>query len=150
VAERHNEFYLSAIAAGQEDDSPCIDAGEDLASSVCYDQGDSQVCLDELSTRTDGETDLETVDMGFHYPEGASVSPTPTATCIHHGDVNFSGDITAGDAQLAFQITLGGYTPSYEEACAADCNGDMDVTAGDAQIIFLAALGLDSCVDPIP
>ncbi len=79
------------------------------------------------------------------------ITPTPTATpeCIHHGDVNFSGDLTAGDAQTAFNITMGLYSPTYAEECAADCNGDGSVTAGDAQAIFGAVLGLDSCVDPI-
>ncbi len=78
-------------------------------------------------------------------------TPTPTAppTCIHDGDVNMNGSITAGDAQLSFQIALGAYSPSETEFCAADCNGNSSVTAGDAQGIFAAALGLGSCVDPI-
>ncbi|MBN1878601.1 hypothetical protein JW823_00645 [bacterium] len=76
----------------------------------------------------------------------------PTATpdpCINSGDVNLNGEITAGDAQMAFQIALGTYVPSDPEWCAADCNADEDVTAGDAQSIFLAALGLGSCADPL-
>jgi len=80
-------------------------------------------------------------------------TPTPSGTqtppCIHHGDVNASGDLTAGDAQMAFYIVLGTITPTYEEWCAADCNGDDEVTAGDAQLIFLAVLGADECVDPL-
>lgn len=80
----------------------------------------------------------------------AAVPPTPTQNpCINNGDVNQNGVITAGDAQLAFQIALGMITPTYEEACAADCNGDDQVTAGDAQMIFLTALGSANCVDPI-
>jgi len=75
--------------------------------------------------------------------------PTPTPNCIHHGDVTLDGDITAGDAQLAFLIALGSYSPTYEEACAADCNGNDEVTAGDAQQIFLTALGSGACVDPL-
>ncbi len=82
-----------------------------------------------------------------------TATPMPTATstpeCIHHGDVDFSGTHTAGDAQLAFYIVLEAYLPTDEEACAADCNGDGDVTAGDAQDIFGAIFG-GSCVDPIP
>lgn len=76
--------------------------------------------------------------------------PTHTPDCIHHGDVTLDGAVTAGDAQLAFMIALGQYSPSYEEECAADCNGDGMVSAGDAQLIFLTALGSASCVDPIP
>lgn len=76
-----------------------------------------------------------------------SPTATPTQECIHNGDVNLSGDVTAGDAQMAFLIKLGLYAPSYPEACAADCNGDGEMTAGDAQAIFLKALELGVCAD---
>ncbi len=69
--------------------------------------------------------------------------------CLNHGDVNLSGDLTAGDAQMTFWIALGSYTPTPEEACAADCNGSGSVTAGDAQAVFEAALGTGSCVDSL-
>ncbi len=76
--------------------------------------------------------------------------PTPTPSeCLHHGDVNYDGEITSGDAQQAFLIALGTLSPTFEEACAADCNGDSEVTSGDAQGIFIAALGAGECVDPI-
>lgn len=70
-------------------------------------------------------------------------------SCSQNGDVNFSGTVTAGDAQTAFQIALGVVSPTEEEWCAADCNGDYTVTSADAQQIFLTVLGLDSCIDPI-
>jgi hypothetical protein len=79
----------------------------------------------------------------------AETTPTPEPQCLNHGDVNFDGVITAADAQLAFNIALGLYTPIFEEECAADCNGDSVVTAGDAQQIFYTALNMDDCVDPI-
>jgi hypothetical protein len=85
-------------------------------------------------------------------PPTATPAPpthTPTPDCIHHGDVNFDGVISAADAQLAFMITLGMYSPTYEEECAADCNGDGIVSAADAQLIFLTALGSGNCVDPL-
>ncbi len=82
-------------------------------------------------------------------PPTRTPTNTPVQTCIHHGDVNFNGSITAGDAQLSFQYALGIGTPSYAESCAADCNGNGSITAGDAQSIFAAALGLGSCVDPM-
>ncbi|MBN1295567.1 hypothetical protein JXA80_02225, partial [bacterium] len=75
-------------------------------------------------------------------------TPTPAA-CIHHGDVDFNDAVTAGDAQMAFLIALGSVSPTYEQACAADCNGDDEVTAGDAQQIFLTALGSGACADPL-
>jgi agmatine/peptidylarginine deiminase len=69
--------------------------------------------------------------------------------CLHHGDVDFNGVLTAGDAQLIFQFALGIQTPTYLEACAADCNADGVITAADSQIVFLASLGIGSgCFDP--
>jgi len=78
-------------------------------------------------------------------------SPTPTTVpdCVNSGDVTLDGNITAGDAQLAFQIVMGAYMPSFEEQCAADCNGNGVVTAGDAQEIFMAALGMGMCEDTV-
>ncbi len=81
--------------------------------------------------------------------EQTSPTPTPTPTCNHDGDVTLNGSVTAGDAQLCFSIALGVYSPSYEEECAADCNGNGSITAGDAQGIFAMALGMGSCVDPM-
>ena len=52
-------FYLSQTAAGQPWDSPCVDAGSDFAANLG---------LDKFTTRTDGLGDLDTVDMGYHYP----------------------------------------------------------------------------------
>ncbi len=72
-----------------------------------------------------------------------------TPTCVHHGDVSLDGNISAGDAQMAFSIVLGTYTPTYEEECAADCTADGMVTAGDAQSIFYAVLGIGECADPL-
>jgi hypothetical protein len=70
--------------------------------------------------------------------------------CVNHGDANLDGVISAGDAQLAFFIVLGAYSPTYEEECAADCNGDGLVTAADAQAIFLVVIGSGDCADPLP
>ncbi len=67
--------------------------------------------------------------------------------CIHSGDVSLDGSITAGDAQMAFQIVMGAISPTHTETCAADCDGNDEVTAGDAQMIFAAALGMGVCVD---
>lgn len=74
---------------------------------------------------------------------------TPTPDCIRDGDVDLNGTLTAGDAQMAFLIVLGLYSPTYEQECAADCNGDTMITAGDAQLIFMSVLGTGNCVDPL-
>ena len=51
-------YYLSQVAAGQALDSPCVDAGSDLAVNLG---------MGELTTRTDHVGDTGTVDMGYHY-----------------------------------------------------------------------------------
>lgn len=49
-------FYLSQIAAGQLEDSPCVDTGDPDAAMI------------NGTTRTDQVQDAVPVDMGFHYP----------------------------------------------------------------------------------
>ncbi len=82
---------------------------------------------------------------------GDYLAPHPTATpdCINDGDVSQDGRVTSADAQVAFLITLGQYTPTHIEECSADCNGDSKVTAADAQLIFQTALGTANCADPL-
>ncbi|MBN1594019.1 MAG: hypothetical protein JW941_12320 [Candidatus Coatesbacteria bacterium] len=53
-----DDYYLSCKDAGQDEDSPCIDAGYGTAMGVG---------LDTLTTRTDGIPDAGIVDMGYHY-----------------------------------------------------------------------------------
>ncbi|HPQ39403.1 MAG TPA: dockerin type I domain-containing protein, partial [bacterium] len=102
-----------------------------------------------------GTTDSSVTYCGWNVDDveiwaESSLPPTPTPDpCINDGDVNLDGSITSGDAQMAFMIALGLYTPNPEEECAADCNGDEAVTAGDAQQIFMTALGMTACVDPM-
>lgn len=61
----NGDYYLSQIASGQIADSPCIDTGSDLASTLG---------IDDMTTRTDGVFDLVIVDIGYHY----TFSPIPT------------------------------------------------------------------------
>ncbi|MBN1878595.1 S8 family serine peptidase [bacterium] len=137
------EYNISAVAAGSSDVKiRWVMGASDSSVVYCgWNIDDVMVSFEspcEEATPTPGPTFTPT--------------PPPTSTpeeCINNGDVNLSGDITAGDAQMAFQIALGLITPTEEEECAADCNGDLDVTAGDAQQIFMTALGTASCVDPL-
>ncbi len=71
-------YYLSQTAAGQSWDSPCLNAGESPAGWICYPDAQDETCLDDLTTRTDTETDNGTVDLGFHYPVDAQSTPTHT------------------------------------------------------------------------
>jgi len=52
-------YYLSSLEAGQAANSPCVDAGSDLASDIG---------LSTKTTRTDDLFDGGAVDIGFHYP----------------------------------------------------------------------------------
>jgi hypothetical protein len=52
------DYYLSEAGAGQDSNSPCIDAGSDTAANIG---------LDEYTTRTDQMADAGIVDMGYHY-----------------------------------------------------------------------------------
>jgi photosystem II stability/assembly factor-like uncharacterized protein len=79
--------------------------------------------------------------------QGEVLSTLPE--CLHHGDVDFNSTVSVGDAQLAFQIALHIFEPTYEEACAADCNGDGTVSCGDAQQIYWTAMAMDNCADPV-
>lgn len=91
-------------------------------------------------------------DAGGFNPQNFNQQMTTCSTenpCVNNGDVNQNGSVTAGDAQLAFSIALGAYTPTEAERCSADCNANGDVTAGDAQGIFATALGSGSCADPV-
>jgi hypothetical protein len=139
VADPLGNYYLSQIAAGQAVDSPCFDMGSDLAENLCFSIPDSQICMNEFTTRTDGFPDDLQVDIGYHY----------TVSCNHTGDINDDAYITAADAALAFGFALGIWTSEYMEFCAADCDGNGMITAGDAQMIFMTALGMGTCLDPL-
>jgi len=68
VSGSWGNYYLSHIAAGQSNNSPCIDAGigtSDFASRT---------------TRTDKVVDIGIVDMGYHYP--ISTPPPPPSPTI--------------------------------------------------------------------
>jgi len=72
--------YLSQVAAGQSEDSPGLDSGSASASSVCFQLHDSEMCLDELTTRTDQTLDSGQVDIGFHYYPDAKPTPCSIVT----------------------------------------------------------------------
>ncbi len=81
VAGPAGNYYLSQIASGQASDSPCLDAGNGLAVNVCYPLTGDQLCMNQLTTRTDLVTDDGQVDMGFHCPD----SPPPHSYFIATG-----------------------------------------------------------------
>lgn len=128
--------------------------GSSTSSDWEYEEYD---LTDELAGQSDclirwnmGPTDSSVTYCGWNIDDVlVSFTQPCEEQCINNGDVNQSGDITAGDAQMTFQIALGQYSPTPEEECCADCNGDSTVTAGDAQAVFMAALGTGTCADPL-
>lgn len=83
-------------------------------------------------------------------PSGSALVYALTSNaCVNSGDVTGDYLVSAGDAQVAFMIALGAYTPTAVEFCAADCSGDGIISANDAQRIFYTTLGLDVCVDEL-
>jgi hypothetical protein len=111
------DFHLSQIPSGQASDSPCVDAGSDLASNLG---------LDTWTTRTDNAGDAGIVDMGYHYPKPPP--GTPTIYVQINDDVTYtpepatSYDLIRGDlddlADVGGNIDLGPIT----------CIGDDDTT----------------------
>ncbi|MBN1593197.1 MAG: right-handed parallel beta-helix repeat-containing protein [Candidatus Coatesbacteria bacterium] len=86
VTGRLGDFYLSQIAAGQHEDSPCLDAGSKSASAAD---------LTDRTTRTDDVWDKGAVDLGYHYsrdewPFGISLS------CSVNGKRFAPGDVLSG------------------------------------------------------
>ncbi len=72
-------LYLSSLAGGQIEDSPCINAGNDTAESTCDPWQADPLCMSQLTTNTTAVSDDGTVDMGYHYPSNPP-APTPTPT----------------------------------------------------------------------
>lgn len=84
-------FYLSAVEAGQDDTSTCINTGSSPSSNYG---------LDEFTTSTDNYPDFDTVDMGYHY----EISEQQTLSLL-----NFNGGQTfiAGQTQTVTWDSVG-------------------------------------------
>jgi len=108
------DFYLSQIAAGQAEDSPCIDAGFGPAEEIGG------------STRTDHVGDIGTVDMGYHYHPLECTDSDEDCFAIEGGDC---GSVDCDDSDPA--VNPG--TEESDEAgnCADgkdnDCDGLTDL-----------------------
>jgi hypothetical protein len=76
------EHYLRHIAAGQKQDSPCIDAGSTY-SDLAFDPRLM------YTTSTDSQPDRGYVDMGYHYLPGPEIEKCRLCDLILDGIVNF-------------------------------------------------------------
>ena len=85
IAGPCGEWYLSRTETGQTQDSPCVDTGNQSAADACFPAGPMNICMDDLTTRTDEMTDAGVLDLGYHYtcknPE-PTTTPSPEATAI--------------------------------------------------------------------
>ncbi len=65
VSNQNGNYFLSQIVAGQNEQSPCVNAGS----------GDvTEFELENYTTRTDSIADIAIVDIGYHYPDGIIVT----------------------------------------------------------------------------
>jgi len=108
-------YYLSQIAAGNPQQSPCVDAGSDTAANLG---------LDATTTRSDEATDTGVGDMGYHYPV--------TGVPLIMGDYDRTGDVNLADfGALQICFTNGG--PAEVSPCCRifDFESDADVDLDD-------------------
>ena len=105
-------YYLSQTAAGQEQDSPCVDAGSDTAENLG---------LNTRTTRTDQVPDSGIVDLGYHYP------------IVCPGDLDGDGDTDQAD----LGILLGDWgCDDPVNGCEGDLNGDDKTDQSDLGILL--------------
>ncbi len=129
-------YYLSQVAAGQDADSPALDAGSDQAASICTAGGSETICLDELTTRRDLVADSGVVDLGYHRTTELNTVTALLLASPVEGVLPFSSRFTvaltnnyfglARRLQYQVDITLAGgqYYPSWR-------NGWQNVQPGE-------------------
>jgi parallel beta-helix repeat protein len=101
-------YYLSQIAAGDANDSPCVNTGSDTAINLG---------LNMFTTRTDEIGDADMVDMGYHYPLTACIA-----------DIDGDGDVDFVDyAILASQWQQEPGEPSADIAPPPAGDGFVDI-----------------------
>jgi len=103
------QYYLSAQAAKQTEDSPCIDAGLGLAEEAAGG-------LSFRTTRTDSGFDRGEADLGYHYPaKVASIRCYLNASEYRVGDLldlwirlaNPEDEAKAADVYIAILMPMG-------------------------------------------
>ncbi|MHC4440818.1 MAG: right-handed parallel beta-helix repeat-containing protein, partial [Planctomycetota bacterium] len=114
-----DKYYLSQIPAGQDVNSPAVDAGSDLAENLG---------LSDYTTRVDGEGDEGTVDIGYHFSDHNGI-PEYTLTASVAGGLGSiqptSGTYLAGVAVQLTATADGGWH-------VAQWSGTYDDTSTDA------------------
>jgi len=119
-------YHLSQTEAGDLADSPCVDAGSDLAEA--FD-------LDRYTTRTDAVPDTSIVDMGYHYGLAAMLC-----------DFDWDGNVDLADLWVLASYWLEQDCQMDDDCDGADTDGDMDVDFLD----FATCAGVYAPVDETP
>ncbi|MBN1592748.1 MAG: right-handed parallel beta-helix repeat-containing protein [Candidatus Coatesbacteria bacterium] len=111
-------YYLSQTAAGQNEQSPCVDAGDDDAS---------EYGLDTYTTRTDQVPDSGIVDMGYHYEREFSGPQL--------SNQSYSPNYGRTDTDFTFTVDYyseDGFAPDTIEVTINGTAHDMTLDSGDA------------------
>ena len=89
IAANQPAYYLSQLAAGQLEDSPCVDTGDYFTLSWL-----ESFVGSPLTTRTDLVEDAGAVDIGYHYKAGSvgSAGKYPLTIAVYKYDSNDSGN----------------------------------------------------------
>jgi len=118
--------HLSQTEAGDLANSPCVDAGSDLAEA--FD-------LDRYTTRSDGVPDTGIVDMGYHYSLAGMLC-----------DLDWDGNVDLADLWVLASYWLEQDCQMDDDCDGADTDGDMDVDFLD----FATCAGVYAPVDETP
>jgi hypothetical protein len=84
-------YYLSQTEAGQQRQSPAVDAGSGPADAP-------EIGLGARTTRTDGVSDQGAVDLGYHYLEGVTLYKLNAQVLPDPGDGLTHGTVTPNSA----------------------------------------------------
>jgi hypothetical protein len=93
-----------------------------------------------VDTETDIRADDFIQDFVEYVPDPCSITFT-FKPCTVLGDVDANGNVTPGDAQMAFEIFLGRIDPDICQDMTSDANCNDVTTPGDSQQIFEHFLG---------
>ncbi len=109
-------YYLSQARAGQDQTSPCVDAGGETAGGLG---------LSKYTTSTKGQPDIGMVDLGYHSP---IIQPCKLCDIVRDGVIDFSDY-----AKLASEWMRGGCSEGNSWCNGADVTFDGAVNAVDLQ-----------------
>lgn len=111
--------------------------------------------LKEYFTVSNGSFDVIANDSGYTNGTGATLVVKDTNgnevayyTLVIFGDVNGDGAVTATDANVIKNASLGGTITEDAYNYASDANGDASITATDANIVKNASLGGEITINP--